>query len=73
LFQKSSKIFVKRQHGIVTVSKQRKARPGSIAGHESSTFYQIELKPSSISCAARKWQLTAEMEEMALLKEKSCL
>jgi hypothetical protein len=31
------KIFVPKV-SIVTVSEQRKARPGSIAGHELSTF-----------------------------------
>jgi hypothetical protein len=47
---------------IVTVSEQRKARPGSTALHHAqppSTFYQNELKPRSISGAARKWQITA--------------
>jgi hypothetical protein len=55
---------------IVTVSEQQKARPGSTAVQKSSTNYRIELKPWSISRAARKWQITAEMAETAVLKEK---
>jgi hypothetical protein len=46
---------------IVTVSEQPKARPGSTAAHKSMTFYLIELTPWSISSAARKLQITAEM------------
>jgi hypothetical protein len=65
--------FVKNFASIVTVSEQQKARPGSTAAHKSSTFYWIELKPWSISSTARKWQITAEMAETAVLKEKSCL
>jgi hypothetical protein len=61
--------FVKKFTSIVTVSEQQKARPGSTAAHKSSTFYWIELKPRSISSAARKWQITAEMAETAVLKE----
>jgi hypothetical protein len=44
-----------------------------LPAHKSSTFYQIELKPWSISSAARKWQITAEIAETAVLKEKSFL
>jgi hypothetical protein len=64
--------FVKNFASIVTVSEQQKARPGSTAAYKSSTFYRIELKPWSISGAARKWQITAEMAETAVLcaKEK---
>jgi hypothetical protein len=65
--------FVNIFASIVTVSEQRKARPGSTAAHKSSTFYQIELKPRSISGPARKKQITAEMAETAVLKEKSCI
>jgi hypothetical protein len=66
--------FVKMFPRIVTGSEQWKARPGSTAAHQSSTFYNIEFKPWSISRgAARKWQISAEMAEMAVLKEKSCL
>jgi hypothetical protein len=65
--------FVKKFASIVTVSEQQKARPGSTAAHKTSTFYWIKLKPWSISSAARKWQITAEMAETAVLKEKSCL
>jgi hypothetical protein len=65
--------FVKKFASIVTVSEQQKARPGSTAAHKSSTFYWIELKPWSISSAARKWQITAEMAETVVVKEKSCL
>jgi hypothetical protein len=54
---------------IVTVSEQQKARPGSTAANNSSTFYWIELKPWSISSEARKWQITAEMAETAVLKD----
>jgi hypothetical protein len=58
---------------IVTASQELKAKPGSTAAQESSTFYRIEYKPWSISSAARKWQNTAETAETAVLKEKSCL
>jgi hypothetical protein len=37
--------FVKKIASIVTVSKQQKARPGSTAAHNPSTFYLIKLKP----------------------------
>jgi hypothetical protein len=63
--------FVKNFASIVTVFEQQKARPGSTAAHKSSTFYWIKLKPWSISSAARKWQITAEMAETAVLKEKN--
>jgi hypothetical protein len=65
--------FVKIFASIVTVSEQQKARTGSNAAHKSSTFYWIELKPWSISSVARKWQITAEMAETAVVKEKYCL
>jgi hypothetical protein len=65
--------FVKIFASIVTVSEQQKARPGSTAAHMSLTFYRIELKPWSISSASRKWKITAETAETAVLKEKSCL
>jgi hypothetical protein len=65
--------FVKKFASIVTVSELQKTRPGSTAAHKSSTFYWIKLKPRSISSAARKWQIPAEMAETAVLKEKSCL
>jgi hypothetical protein len=53
------------------MSRLKPLWPGSIAAHKSSTFYWIKLKPWSISSAARKWQITAEMAEMAVLKKKS--
>jgi hypothetical protein len=65
--------FVKIFASIFTFSEQQKATPGSTAAHKSSIFNQIELKPWSISSAARKWQITAEMAETAVLKENSCL
>jgi hypothetical protein len=45
---------------IVTVSEQRKARPGSTG---VVNFLLVQIKPQSISGAARKWQ-------MLLLKPK---
>jgi hypothetical protein len=48
-------------------------KPGSTAAQESLNFYRIKLIPRSISGIARKWQITAEMAEMAVLKEKSSL
>jgi hypothetical protein len=65
--------FVKNFASTFTVSEQRNARPGSTAAHKSSTFYRIELKLRSISGAARKWQITAEMAETAVLKDIFCL
>jgi hypothetical protein len=47
--------------------------PGSTAAQESLNFYRIKLKPLSISGTARKWHITAEMAEMAVLKENSSL
>jgi hypothetical protein len=55
---------------IVTASQELKAKPGSTAAQESSTFYRIELKPQSISGAARKWQITAEMGRNGSAKGK---
>jgi hypothetical protein len=65
--------FDKNFASIVTVSEQRKAIPGSTAAHKSLTFYQIELKSDISARTARKWQITAEMAETAVLKEKYCL